>query len=307
MDSLSRPLTPTELQWLGQHSLICLGARLTPEAAAAATEDALALALARSRGRHPYLQVSISATEKAFRSAAPAVPISNEEVELAEPADAAAMATAVRAAARRQLEIGVDREQTLARVHLVTGREHTHLLLLCDHLALDAKSLTVWLGDIMAALLGGASGGGSVPLHAAPHAFVDWSERTPPGLSFEPFASRGPSVMLNMLSPAPEALAATPAPGVTDLVAAVGPAVFGALRASAKWRQTTLNAPLSAAFAAAVVDAARRQRPGEVQAPAYVQVVWCSARHLRPNLPPQLPPQPPKNTACLSYCFYLYL
>ena len=53
MTDLSRPLSATESQWLAQHSLICLDAKLSPETAAAATEESLALALARTRTLHP--------------------------------------------------------------------------------------------------------------------------------------------------------------------------------------------------------------------------------------------------------------
>lgn len=282
MSDLSRPLTATESQWLAQHSLICLDAKLSPEAAVTATEESLALALARTRTLHPYLSVSIDAERKAFRPA-PATPLSLETLDT-EGGDGGFLAGAVRAAVQRQLTVGVDRAQTLARAHLICGsggEQHKHLLLFCDHLALDARSLTIWLGDIMAALLGGDAG-----QQDTMHEFVDWTSRIPTELSFAPFEPRGRSVVLDKIEPAPEALAAVPAPDVADLVACVEPAIFAALKGATKGRQTTLNAPLSAAFAAAVLDAARKEHDSVV-APAYVQ--GCCAVDARAHVTPPLP------------------
>jgi hypothetical protein len=287
MTDLSRPLSATESQWLAQHSLICLDAKLSPETAAAATEESLALALARTRTLHPYLSVSIDTEQKAFRPA-PATPLSLETLDT-DGGDGALPAGAVRAAAQRQLAAGVDRAQTLARAHLVCGsggEQHKHLLLLCDHLALDARSLTIWLGGIMAALLGGDAGHQQQQQEAM-HEFVDWTDRIPTELSFAPFEPHGRSVALDKLEPAPEALAAVPVPGVADLVVCVEPAVFAALKGATKGRQTTLNAPLSAAFAAAVLDAARKEHPDDVVAPAYVQ--GCCAVDARAHVTPPLP------------------
>lgn len=277
MTDLSRPLTVTESQWLIQHSLICLDVKLSPEAAAAATKETLVPALARARRAHPYLNVSIDVEKKAFRPAL-ATPLSVEILDAGE-----STADAVRAAAQRQLSTGVDREQTLARAHLLSCGEHEkHLMLFCDHLALDARSLTIWLGDIMVALLSDEDTSVQ-PMDK----FVDWTMRVPAELTFAPFVPRSTSIMLDKLTPTPGALAAVPAPNVMDVVACVEPGTFAALKAATKSKQTTLNAPLSAAFAAAVLDAARKQHPSDVTAPAYVQ--GCCAIDLRGHVVPPLP------------------
>ncbi len=189
--------------------------------------------MAETRSRHPYLNVRIDGETREFRRSTTALPVSFEQLD--DNHD-------VRVAARRQLDLGIDRGVAFARVHVVrTQQKQAYLLCLCDHLALDAKSLVVWLHDVMESLLQGAD---EELKEFTMMPFVDWTTRIPTNLELEPFIPKGKSLMLECMTPAPEALAANPPPCVQDIVVSVDADVFAALQVVTKQRGTTLNAPL---------------------------------------------------------------
>ena len=272
-DDLCRPLNTGEQQWLAQSApaLICLIVHLdaTATAAAAWTHEAAEAAVAAARARQPFLQVCVDADALRFKLAPP-TPVSFEALE-------GSGDEAVRGAARRQLDLGVDRGATFARLHVVTtGGEGgaTHLVLLGDHLALDARSLAIWAQAMVqhvapsssaaaaataaaAAAAGGAQGSDGAPDGTpARLPFVDWTTRIPP-VSLPPFAAPA-SAMLTCSAVAPEDLAA--ASPVEGTVSVLGPGVFASLKQATKARGLTLNGPLMASFLLAVGDVSRDQK-----------------------------------------------
>jgi hypothetical protein len=283
---------------LAAHSLIGIVVRLTPEMAALANAESLRVANSGAQLRHPFLNVCVDADALAYKPTSAPAPISSEALQQDTP-------EAVREAVQRQLSAGVDRNETFARLHLMTTPDASaHLFLLCDHLALDAKSLVIWLKDIMSALGAPGQGDGAEQSNADVHEFVDWAGRAPADLMAQipSFAPSAPSVMLDTLAPTPEELIGC---NVADVCVHVDPPVFAALkRVTKEVKGTTLNTPLSAAFAAATADVARRQRPGQVVPPLTVQ--GACAVEVRQQCQPPLPADYMNNSAgiaCISALF----
>jgi hypothetical protein len=270
---LSRALSSTEAQWLamggGSGSPLCLCAAVAPEWAAQ-LPGALEAALVTIRARHPFLQVCLGAAaaedgdgQPCLRPSTSPIPVSSEVL----PADACA--ADVHAAVQRQLAQGFVLATSFVRVHLLLAASGgvTHMLLLGDHMVVDGKSLAIWLTEVVVHCVEEAARG---PLSSAPapvaasgepdesSLLVDWTTRVPP-LDLPPFVSTA-TVLLTSLPGAAEAAAVVPPPVVRDVVVTLAPNVFVALRAQTKARGATMNAPLMAAFCAAVADTATWQQ-----------------------------------------------
>lgn len=284
-DDLCRLLNTGEQRWLGQNALICLTVRLDAKAASAAwTPEAVAAAVAAARARQPFLQVCVDAAALRFKIAEP-TRVTFEALAAAPDTD---YDGAVRAVARRQLDLGVDRAQTLARLHVVTTAAATHLILIGDHLALDARSLSIFAQAVVAHVLLAPA----APVAAIDRLpFVDWTTRIP-SLSLPPFAAPD-SAMLVVNAVAPEDVAA--AASVVGRVSVLSADTFAGLKAGSKARGLTLNGPLMAAFLLAVGDVSRDQkRAADVAAgaadaaasPASVTVRTLCAVDLRGQLAP---------------------
>jgi len=55
----------------------------------------------------------------------------------------------------------------------------TYMVLVCDHLAMDARSLAIWAEDITVALVNGEENKGGNNNAKVMLPFVDWTERIP--------------------------------------------------------------------------------------------------------------------------------
>lgn len=268
-DPLVRELTASEKQWLPQSSLICLAARLSESLSDVLTDDILKQEVKRTCTVNPFLQVAIDTSALCYKRNG-GITITSETLE-GDGVDG------IRKAAQRQLELGIDREACLARVHLVhhrPGGGSSHLLLVGDHLCFDGKSLMIWLNDI-------ASARASVEAAATALDFVDWTERIPVNVTFpSPFESPVTSIKLPTKAPQPEELIGSI---VEDVVVNVDADVFSRLKVRSKEMGTTLNAPLMVSFFAAMADTALRQGAVGIVADT-VDVRSVCAVDLRPQL-----------------------
>lgn len=270
---LTRDLNAGEKQWLMQHALICMIARLSARASALIeVHGALEAALLATQARQPYLKVCVD-TEKLCFKLSECIPLSFETIDTDADEN-------VRDVAQAQLAIGVDRSQTFARLHVVKCESHVRFVLLCDHLALDAKSLGLWLHQLLVSLEGCA--GAEVSNIDPPLPFVDWVSRIPKEITLPPFSGVD-SAMLKVKTVAPEDLAS--APPVLGYVKSLDKSIFAGLKEITKTKGTTLNAPLMTAFFAAVLDVARKQDP-DLKLPQSIRSV-CAV-DLRSKLTPPL-------------------
>jgi len=286
-DPLFRALNSSEEAWLAQSSNICLISRLSSAAARAATDAALASALAVTRTQQPYLNVCIDAQTKRFVRITQHADHTSEDLNFVVESDNGSdgLGAAARACGRAQLAVGIDRGVSLARCHVGRHAESgaTYLVLVCDHLAMDARSLVIWAEDLTAALVNGEESNDDINNAETMLPFVDWTERIPP-VTLPPFAGQASVMLAATKAVASESLAT--APPVVGLVHCIAPAAFEKLRIASKARGATLNAPLMTAFLAAVVDAARGQDPSLEAAPQHVRSV-CAV-DLRCRLTPPL-------------------
>jgi hypothetical protein len=273
--------------------------------AALANTESLTKANRRSQLRHPFLNVCVDSDALAFKPTCAPTPISSEELDHS-------TQVSVRSAAQRQLAAGIDRSVTFARLHLMQGPDGSaHLFLLCDHLALDAKSLVIWLTDVMASLATATPPEQQEAEEETEeaHEFVEWSARAPHDLlkTLPPFSPSAPSVMLDKLTPTAEECAAQPPCNVADVCVYVDSSIFEALRAVTKQvKGTTLNAPLSAAFAAATADVARWQRPAAGQVVPPLTVQGACAVEVRQQCSPSLPADYMNNSAGIAVTAALF-
>jgi hypothetical protein len=267
---LTRDLNAGEKAWLMQNSLICLTARLSTRASALIEVDgALEAALLAAQTYQPYLKICVD-TEKLCFKLSECIPLSFETIDTDADEN-------VRDVARAQLAIGVDRSQTFARLHVVKCASHVRFVMLCDHLALDAKSLGLWLNQLLVSLESGEVSNTDLALP-----FVDWTSRIPKEINLPPFTGVD-SAMLNTKIVVPEDLAS--APPVLGYVKSLDKNIFTDLKEITKTKGTTLNAPLMTAFFAAVLDVARKQDP-ELEIPQSIRSV-CAV-DLRSKLTPPL-------------------
>jgi hypothetical protein len=280
---MERALSVTEQQWLVQESLILLCANLGPSL----SEVSLRTALAATQPKQPYLNVAIDAKALKFK-VIEAVPVTCEELKDND---------TVRAAARRQLDLGLDREVSLARAHIITASNSSHLVLVCDHLCLDGKSLMIWLTDVLTASTAETECKQVSLLQG--EGLVDWTTRIPP-TSFLPFVPPCESVVLRALSPEPSELLTAK---VSDIVVSLNPTVFSRLLRGTKARGSTLNAPLMTAFFAAIADTAYMQNP-DIGAPFRVRS--CCAVDVRALLQPPLPSDFMNNSASVVPAFAVF-
>ena len=277
---LCRALTATEQQWLAQSSLIALAGVLSADAdAAVAALDVAGIqrVVAKVAAAQPFLQVRIDSD--ALRYARnDGVPVTGEELD-AESGDAD-----VRGLAARQLAVGIDRGVCLARAHLVKGLSKGKfvLIVVADHLCFDGRSLMVLFESICDGVATAKDSGGNEP--GAVHEFIDWTSRIPDDVAFPtPFQ---PPFETVRLKPKDDALplAELAQSLVEDHVVTVPAATMAALKARAKDKGTTLNAPLMAAFLAAAAAAAARRDPEGVPSDAPCNVRACCAVDLRQAL-----------------------
>jgi hypothetical protein len=271
-DPLCRVLTPNEQQWLPQTSLISLCARLSPELTLKMTEGTLRTALEATKRVNPYLNVGIDAANLAFKRLLNEIPLTVETVE-GEADEAAA-----RLSLHRELQLGVDREVCLARVHLLRSggllSTRSFLILLGDHLCFDGKSFMLWMSELTSLVSSTSPVSQGKMLE-----FVDWTGLIPP-MEFAPFEPPFASIKMQTKDAVPEDLAAS---SVDDYVVTVPTDTLVALKERTKTMGTTLNAPLMAAFFAAVADAAlQQQREDGHSGPVNVRSV--SAVDVRRNL-----------------------
>jgi hypothetical protein len=258
-------------------SLRSFAARLSASASALVEVDgALEAALLATQAKQPYLKVCVD-TEKLCFKLSECIPLSFETIDTDADEN-------VRDVGQEQLAIGVDRSQTFARVHVVKCASHVRLVMLCDHLALDAKSLGLWLHHLLASLEGCAGGaeGAEVSNIDPPLPFVDWVSRIPKEITLPPFTGVD-SAMLKVKTVAPEDLAS--APPVLGYIKSLDKSTFVSLKNITKAKGTTLNAPLMTAFFAAVLDVARMQDP-DLKLPLSIRSV-CAV-DLRSRLTPPL-------------------
>lgn len=257
-----RPLTASEAMWKTVNhssSPLALVARLR----GAVDVDDLESALAAVRARHPYLRAAVhKEASELGPSPLDAIPLSQETIP-AFGCDENARQDAVHAAVRRQLLEGVRITETFVRAHLLSesaaaadAQPVHHLVLLGDHMALDARSFYSWLDSILTALAGGAPPGDGVRAGGANELLI-WDERIPSGLELRPLdqVPTGRPVAPTKTPAAPAASDAGPVV-VEDVTRIVPEASFAAVKRAAKTRGLTLNGPLFAAFARAAADLA---------------------------------------------------
>lgn len=162
-DPLCRPLTPSEQQWLAQSSLIALAGIISTETAAAYDLARLRSAVQRVAETQPFLQVRID-NEKLSYSRNDGVPVTGENLGGGSGGGDGSgedLRIALRAAAARQLAVGIDRGVCLARAHLVdidgaVGQKM--LIVVADHLCFDGRSLMVLFESICDGVVANAAG-----------------------------------------------------------------------------------------------------------------------------------------------------
>jgi hypothetical protein len=186
------------------------------------------------------------------------------------------------------------------RCHVVKGPTVTSLVLLGDHLALDAKSLVIWLQDLLSILSAAVVAdekeaketAGGVEQQMLP--FIDWTTRIP-SLQLPPFQGVD-SAMLTLKSPEDK----SNLPDVDRVVQVIPKEVFKNIKTRTKDMNATLNAPLMTAFFAAVCDCARSQN-ADLKLPLSVQSV-CAV-DVRSKLVPVLPNDYMNNSASIVSAF----
>ena len=240
---LCRELTQTEKGWLAQSSLVCIIARVN---SVACSGEAVKAAFTKVLHRQPYLNLCIDPEALRFRLI-DGVCVSEETVELN-----ACDKESVRDIARKELLKGVDRNKYFARIHIATSTDGSvsHLMVFCDHLAFDAKSLVILLTATLEHL------GSTRDTDSTMLPFVDWSSLIPE-VKLAPFEGVD-SILLQTKAVAPEELPSCPP--VEGLVFNMSSHTFNNLKSASKNRGCTLNGPLMTAFLAAVTESARKQK-----------------------------------------------
>lgn len=266
-NSLCRDLTPGEQAWLSQSSLICIVAKLSSELSGNLTDENVQARIMKCRSQQPFLSVAIDVEALKFKK------IDSTPFTTAKAVDHdQATITAI---ARKELEAGVDRATTLARVHLVrSAPDCASLILLGDHLCFDGKSLMTFLSELTAETEGSSDGGMLE--------FVDWTSKIPP-IEFSPFEPPCTSVKMPTKAITDPASLATSV--IEDKVVNLGAEVLAQLKERTKEHDTTLNAPLQIAFLAACADAAFSQMESVPETPISARTVAAVDLRGRLGLP----------------------
>lgn len=141
----------------------------------------------------------------------------------------------VRACIKQQLSLGLDRQVSLARVHLLKHSKHSYLLVIGDHLCFDGRSLMWWVSEL--ASLRTEDNKDTSMLE-----FSDWTTKIPL-LEFAPFVPPFPSIKMAPKEDLPS-MESMLTMDVDDVVITVEKTIMQKLKEKAAAHGTTLNAPL---------------------------------------------------------------
>ena len=245
MDPLCRPLTLPEQAWLAQSSLISLVGQVHT-----LNKDTLISAVSTARSRNPYLNVAINTTELKYERNE-TIPITSETM------DTLFSQESIHTIVQHQLTIGVDRTVSLAKCHLVTYQDTQSLLVICDHLCFDGKSaMTLFQSICNEASNEAKATTNETRTQIEMLEFINWTDNIPTNISFE--TAYQPPFETMRIKPKEDIASSTELAtmNVSDVIVTLPADLFLALKVKTKEQNTTLNAPLMAAFLAAAGDVA---------------------------------------------------